>query len=231
MEPPIGFIRLRDAADIVGEKLYGSKWQPLAEMAMVAMCEMDISLIAPDVILCGLNPHVERVITMIAEQCEVGKIAATYRSITGADDLDQSVWRARYWRLYFARGKIDLDLPLLDPVTGRGREDGHTARCCREIFVRRQDLLDHLVSRPAHNENDKPLRSASEKEIRREVHAVYAEAGERPPNIKQLPKHVRPRLNRRGLDASENRIAEIGGSQEFEGLRRPPGKTIASERR
>jgi hypothetical protein len=31
MEPPIGFVRLRDNADEVGRKVYGHAWRPLSE--------------------------------------------------------------------------------------------------------------------------------------------------------------------------------------------------------
>lgn len=79
---------------------------------------------------------------MIAEACESGKVAAAYRSdIGGADDLDCSVWQLPHWRSFFETGTIDLDLPLLD---GRRRPNpsGFTARCTREIFVRRDSLDD-----------------------------------------------------------------------------------------
>jgi hypothetical protein len=141
------------------------------------------------------------------------------------------VWRLPHWRSFFIRGMIDIDLPLLD---ARGRPDpsGFTARCAREIFVRR-DSLDRFIKTlvPAADADEKkPLRQATKEQIRVEIRAVYNESGDSPPNIKALPKLVRPRLHERGLDASENYIAEIGGEAEFKGLRRPPGKTLASER-
>lgn len=85
-------------------------------------------------------------IRMIAEACENGKLAAGYRSAVdgGAGDLDRRVWQMPQWRSFFETGTIDLDLPLLDE---RGRPDpaGFTARCTREIFVRRDDV-DKLVA-------------------------------------------------------------------------------------
>lgn len=89
------------------------------------------------------RPH-ERVITVIAEGCEGGRIAAAYRTITGVHELDLGVWRSPSWRRYFERGEIDLDLPLLDE-NWRPHKSGFTARCPCEIFVRR-DSLDRLIA-------------------------------------------------------------------------------------
>ena len=77
--------------------------------------------------------------TLIAEACEDGRLRAAYRTITGAEELDQAVWRAPHWRNYFDRGTIVLELPLLDGQL-RPNKDGFTARCEREIFVRRDSL-------------------------------------------------------------------------------------------
>lgn len=77
----------------------------------------------------------------------------------------------------------------------------------------------------------RPLQPAPEAMIRKEIEAVYdAAAGrsEPPPNIKRLPKDVRPRLNKQGYDAADRHIADIGC--EFANRRRKPGKTLASER-
>jgi hypothetical protein len=96
------------------------------------------------------GPEVDRVIKMLAEQFESGEIATAYRTLVGADALDPEVWRRPCWRSYFAAGTIDLDLPLLDEE-GRPNQNGYTARCTREVFVRRQDL-DRFVatlSRPS----------------------------------------------------------------------------------
>jgi hypothetical protein len=73
------------------------------------------------------------------------------------------------------------------------------------------------------------LRPASKTQIQAIVRAVYAEPG-KPPNIRELPKVVRPRLHQLGFDASENQIAGIGNDPEFKRLRRPLGRTVASER-
>ena len=81
----------------------------------------------------------------IAEACECGQLAAAYRSITGADDLDPKVWQSIGWRNYFATGTIDLDLPLLDEKL-RPNKQGFTARCTREIFIRQDSLVQFMAS-------------------------------------------------------------------------------------
>ena len=125
MDPPIGWIPLRDAFDMVGRKLYEPTWWSL------------------NVIFRKNHPDVERVFRLIAEACEGGEIAAAYRSyLGGADDLDRGRWRLPHWRNYFATGTIDLNLPLVDE---NGNTDGHMTRNTREIFVGRQDL-DHFIA-------------------------------------------------------------------------------------
>ena len=150
MEPPVGFVPLRAAADMVGRKLSGSKWRPIDELAA-------------DVIPAKLNPEVDRVIAAIAEQCELGKIAVVYRSITGFEALDMTVWRAPAWRDYFSTGMIELDLPLLDDKL-RPNKEGLTAKCQRDVFVRKENLDQFvaglprppLVNRPRYP-SDEPL--------------------------------------------------------------------------
>jgi hypothetical protein len=88
--------------------------------------------------------------------------------------------------------------------------------------------LQLWLGQPAIVEEPRP-RPASDPQIRAEVRAVYAQAG-KPPNVKELPKAVRPRLRKLGLDASESQIARVGDEPEFAALRRRRGKTVASER-
>jgi hypothetical protein len=56
-------------------------------------------------------------------------------------------------------------------------------------------------------------------------------AGTKPPNIKELPAAVHSLLEQKGLRASGQHIQELGEAPEFKRRRRPPGKTVASERR
>src|SRR5262249_45477093 len=56
-------------------------------------------------------------------------------------------------------------------------------------------------------------------------------AGTKPPNIKELPAAVQPLLQQDGFYSSGRRIMQLGGREEFKRRRRPPGKTVASERR
>jgi hypothetical protein len=86
----------------------------------------------------------EDVVRRIAEACESGSIKAVYRSDTGgADDLDTRVWQMPQRRM-FEIGMIELDLPLHDN-NGRPHPQGFTAKCEREIFLRR-DKLEHFVA-------------------------------------------------------------------------------------
>jgi hypothetical protein len=124
MKAPIGFITLCEAVDAVGLAVLGTSWQYAIPFNLDA--DQDD------------GAH-ERVITMIAEGCESGHIAVAYRTITGADQLDPAVWRSPSWRNYFDTGTIEVVLPLLDDE-GRPNKSGYTARCPREIFVRRNSL-------------------------------------------------------------------------------------------
>jgi hypothetical protein len=56
-------------------------------------------------------------------------------------------------------------------------------------------------------------------------------AGTKPPNIRELPAAVHTLLEQKGLRASGQHIQELGDDEEFKSRRRPPGKTVASERR
>jgi hypothetical protein len=218
MDAPNGFITLYEAVDAVGRALFGVSWQYAIPPNLQADKDRDAH---------------ERVITVIAEGCEAGKIDAGYRKWNGAsDNLDRSKWQLPHWRNYFATGTIDLELPLLDEK-GNPVPDGRTAlRCTREIFVRKDSLKQFMATlAPAADAHEKTLRPASKEEIRVEIRAVNNDAGKFGPNVRELAKEVKPRLNQRGLDASENSIIEIASDPEFKARRRPLGKTKASERR
>ena len=50
-------------------------------------------------------------------------------------------------------------------------------------------------------------------------------------DTKELPAAVQPFLQKKGYWDSGNHIMQLGHREEFESRRRPPGKTVASERR
>jgi hypothetical protein len=167
----IGFVSLCEAADAIGRTLFDQSWRPLKEVGtdripsdeelieagyrlLNADGEVDadsaksarsrfVSTLRAEIVVGRTDPEIERVICLLAERCEVGEVGTWYRSITGADALDCSIWRASHWRLYFVDGEIELDLPLIDDKF-RPVGDGRTARCRREIFVRKQEL-DRLI--------------------------------------------------------------------------------------
>jgi len=74
---------------------------------------------------------------------------------------------------------------------------------------------------------------ASRDQIHRAIARVYDDAGglgERAPNVRELPKLVKARLNAEGLDATYRQIEECADEPEHRARRRPVGRTIASER-
>jgi hypothetical protein len=52
----------------------------------------------------------------------------------------------------------------------------------------------------------------------------------KPPNVKELSAAVQPFLRQKGFSASGRHIQQLGDAEEFKLRRRPPGKTIKSER-
>jgi hypothetical protein len=79
----------------------------------------------------------------------------------------------------------------------------------------------------------KSLKQASEAMIIKAIKSAYDAAdaaGRKPPNIKELPTAVRPLLEEKGFYASGRYIEELGAAEEFKRRRRPPGKTVSSER-
>jgi hypothetical protein len=113
MEPPVGFVRLRDAVDEIGRKIYGPSWQPLAG-------------------------QFEHVVTLLAEECEAGRVAAAYRHLAGVEPLNPAEWHKPHWRTYFDEDTITLELPLYDDQLRPTRFTNPNCRC--KIFVRKSDL-------------------------------------------------------------------------------------------
>ncbi|SRR6266852_8295690 len=75
--------------------------------------------------------------------------------------------------------------------------------------------------------------SASTTMINNEIRSEYDDAeaaGTKQPNIRELGAPVQLRLDRKGFHASKRRIQILGEADEFKIRRRPPGKTLKSER-
>jgi hypothetical protein len=66
-------------------------------------------------------------------------------------------------------------------------------------------------------------------EIKSEYDAAEA-AGRKPPNIKELAAAVQLLLEQKGFSARKRRIQLLGEAEKFKRRRRPPGKTLKSER-
>jgi hypothetical protein len=77
----------------------------------------------------------------------------------------------------------------------------------------------------------KPASEAMTKEEMRFVCNTEEAAGRKPSNVKELSAAVQPLLQRKGFWASRRSIEKLAEAPEFKSRRRPPGKTVASERR
>ena len=78
------------------------------------------------------------------------------------------------------------------------------------------------------------LKQAPRATVEEAIKAAYDvadAAGDKPPNIKELPAAVQPLLEQRGYSASARFIQELGNAPAFKVRRRSPGKTVSSERR
>jgi hypothetical protein len=76
----------------------------------------------------------------------------------------------------------------------------------------------------------KPASTAMINEAIRCAYDAAEAAGTKQSNIKELPAAVQPLLQQRGFFASKRRIMQLGDAEEFKRRRRPPGKTLKSER-
>jgi len=64
----------------------------------------------------------------------------------------------------------------------------------------------------------------------RHVYDIAEKQGNKPPNIKEVAKPVLDYLQKSSHKATAAKIQEIGNSREFKQRRRPPGKTLKSEK-
>ena len=75
------------------------------------------------------------------------------------------------------------------------------------------------------------LRHAPEPEIQSSIGAEYDEAekaGQKAPNIKEVPRLAQARLRAKGFYASQRKIARV--AEAFKDRRRQPGRTLKSEK-
>jgi hypothetical protein len=88
------------------------------------------------------------------------------------------------------------------------------------------------LSEPSRSTEElKPASEAMTKEEMRSVCNAEQAAGRKEPNVKELSAAVQPLLQRKGYRASRRWIEKLAEAPEFKRRRRPPGKTVASERR
>ena len=106
-------------------------------------------------------------------------------------------------------------------------------------FARRHEVPPPSSGSDASNGVSQPSRSpgqlklASTTMIKEEIRSEYAAAkaaDTKAPNIKEIQAPVQLRLEKKGFFASKRRIEHLAKDEEFKKLRRPPGKTVKSER-
>jgi hypothetical protein len=131
---------------------------------------------------------------------------------------------------------------LLGTVHFPFRKQGHRIFLAKKAipdFARRHRLrLPSLCSDATKRETQpsRPqveLKPAPDRIVIEAIRRAYdnaEDAGRKPPNIRELPAAVQPFLQRKGFSASGRRIQQLGDDGEFKRRRRPPGKTVASER-
>jgi hypothetical protein len=89
-------------------------------------------------------------------------------------------------------------------------------------------------NRTNHKVSSPELKKASNRMVTDEVRRAYDIAdkeGKKPPNINEVTKLVQARLGETGHTASARQIKGIAERPEFKKRRRPPGKTLSSEKR
>ena len=93
---------------------------------------------------------------------------------------------------------------------------------------------DPTFWKPSNEATSPQLKPASEQMIKAAIRRAYDIAereGKKPPNINEVPKPVQAQLKAIGRKASAAKIKEIAERPEFKKRRRPPGKTLKSEKR
>jgi hypothetical protein len=90
-------------------------------------------------------------------------------------------------------------------------------------------IVDVIVGPPPRSR----LRTANDLRIHDALKAVYDNCkatGLKLPNVNE-PELIQDYLRKQGFSASGRRIRELAGDPRYDGLRREPGRTLASERR
>jgi hypothetical protein len=113
----------------------------------------------------------------------------------------------------------------------------HAMKLDRDEFFRwatARGFPDATFWKRSYEATSAQLRPASEQMVKAAIRRVYDIAegeGKKPPNIKEVPKPVQAQLKDGGRKASAAKIKEIAEHAEFKKRRRPPGKTLSSEKR
>jgi hypothetical protein len=96
-----------------------------------------------------------------------------------------------------------------------------------------QALRPTTEAAPIGSESKPKLKPAPESKIDQTITEVYDEAaqkGSKPPNIKEIAKHVQAKLHAEGYRASARQIQSLAKADKHKGRRRARGRTVASDR-
>jgi hypothetical protein len=114
----------------------------------------------------------------------------------------------------------------------------HAMKLARDEFFKLIALRDFpyptFWKRANHEAASTKLGPATDRVIQDEIRRVYDHARinrTKPPNINEVVEPVQARLREMGQTASAAQIKKIGEKPEFKNRRRPPGKTLRSEKR
>jgi hypothetical protein len=196
----------------------------------------------------------------LPRRCRSGQVRAVGRRCTYHDSMvkrSEPVGKPLLWR---SRGEgapsdvveiispyewadLEWESSIDGKVTGELRSRLLRRRAWAAVQFLRSDLMrewpSHASSEArlglpqAPNPSQSELKLARDETILRVIQDVYdaAEAaGEKPPNIRELPSLVLRKLQQQGYTASKRHIETLGEAPEFKKRRRPPGVTVKSER-
>jgi hypothetical protein len=151
----------------------------------------------------------------------IGAMSAGRLRYSGDDERFQSfIKEVEAYRRVEPRKPIKTDLEASLELMAESARQGALTLFALEYHAtfERDDVLEWLdaIAEPK-------LKNAPAPIIREEIAAIYNDPASGQPNIRELPKHVQPRLKARGYKASVRQIQTIGGEPAFRPLRRPVG--------
>jgi hypothetical protein len=218
MEAPPGLVRLLDAVDKLGHRLYRKYWPPFATRQLDPLdLVRDVDAIDADAINAKLNAY-ERVITLIAKRAARGKLALAYFSLCGVERLNPGGEWQWTWRNCFVTGKINLHPLLLDEnnkplLDEKGNPRFASWWAAFPIFVNEEDLESLIATLPEPeplSSDDQPLPH----QYRYPGDARLVEAGKKLKvdgglSIRAAARKLAPEAEGGSLDQKEERLRKL----------------------